>query len=635
MAQSRDIVIRLIGDNESLSRSLKASVNDIGQASSGFEQAGQRISGVGQTMTRTVTPAAAAAGAVFLKASQDYNQGLIALRAGAGATGQALGDLEASARGIAGQVRADFSEVATVMADLATRTGATGEALEDLTRQTVQLQELGMGGDVATLTRVFGDWGVAIEDSATAVDALYVASQTTGPTVDRLGQLMVQFGAPLREFGFEMNEAAALLGKFEQEGVNTELVMGALRIGLGKFAAAGRDPVEALEEVITSIQNASTAAEANTIAFETFGRRAGVDMSRAIQEGRFDLEELNETLANNADTVEAAYTETLTLIDRFGMMKDSAMATVGPFSDVGFALAGVAAGVGPAVQGIGYLVTNMATMRTRAASAAAFMMGPWGLALGAASLGLGLLWNEQQQANDRIRSATALIDENTGALNENAAQTRSLQLQESGLAAQADEYGISLATLTAASMGSAEAQAEMDRVFRDSVPGYAAVLDGTYQAGTALAETTTRAFDLTNAVNEQSAALDGQQSAARAAVEAGDMVSRSMDGQAESTDGAATAIAAATSLLNPWNNGLVDLTQAAHDSAIATRSWAEATAGAGVDTAAFGQGVTSYMRDPLLALADTLCDLTDPLAVYADLTPPEPVQARTEELCAA
>lgn len=36
--------------------------------------------------------------------------------------------------------------------------------------------------------------------------------------------------------GFSLEESAAMLGKWEKEGVNTELVIGSLRIAAGKFA---------------------------------------------------------------------------------------------------------------------------------------------------------------------------------------------------------------------------------------------------------------------------------------------------------------------------------------------------------------------------------------------------------------
>lgn len=391
---------QVVGATRAVRTELSETHRAASQVDASTRRAESTFQRMGTTMTRTVTPAATAAGAAFYKASQDYGEGLTALRAGAGATGESLAALEASASRLAGQVAADFGAVSTVMADLATRTGATGQALEDLTRQTLQLQELGMGGDVATLTRVFGDWGVALEDSTAAIDGLYRASQTTGPTVDRLGQLMVQFGAPLREFGFQMDEAAALLGKFEQEGVNTELVMGALRIALGKFAAAGRDPVQALEDIIGEIQGAGTAAEANTLAFEVFGRRAGVDMSRAIQEGRFDLEALTDSLAANRDTVDEAYQSTRTFIDRLDMLKDRGMAVIGPVGDVGFAISGVAMAAGPAIQGLGRLRTSFANT-----SRAGMAMKAGGLA--AATIGLGLLV-------DRLMAARSAADSFAG-----------------------------------------------------------------------------------------------------------------------------------------------------------------------------------------------------------------------------
>ncbi len=83
--------------------------------------------------------------------------------------------------------------------------------------------------------------------------------------------------------------------------------------------------------------------------------------------------------------------------------------------------------------------------------------------------------------------------------------------------------------------------------------------------------------------------------------------------------------------------GIDDMAGAAGEATGATDSWRQALAGAGIDTEAFGQGVESYMRNPLLALTEALTPLVDPLAAYADLpTPPPQVDlAEDQELCPA
>lgn len=264
---------------------------------------------------------------------RDFDQAFDTIRVGTGATGETLAGLQDSFRNVAKQVPADFADIGTAIADVNTRLGLSGEPLEAVSAQILELSRI-TGTDVATnvesLSRTLGDAGVASEDTAAAIDSLFRASQATGPSVARLGDLAVQYGAPLRNFGFSFEESAALLGKFEQEGVNTELVMGSLRIALGKFAKAGEDPVEALGASVEAIQNAGSAAEANALAFDIFGARAGADMAAAIREGRFEIDDLFDTVANGEETISTAADDTKSLGEQFQLLKNQALVGLQP-----------------------------------------------------------------------------------------------------------------------------------------------------------------------------------------------------------------------------------------------------------------------------------------------------------------
>lgn len=264
---------------------------------------------------------------------RDFDQAFDTIRVGTGATGDALTGLQDSFRNVARNVPADFADIGTAIADVNTRLGLTGEPLEAVSAQILELSRItgtDVAGNVESLSRTLGDAGIASEDTADAIDALFRASQATGPSVARLGDLAVQYGAPLRNFGFSFEESAALLGKFEQEGVNTELVMGSLRIALGKFAKAGEDPVEALGASVDAIQNAGSAAEANALAFDIFGARAGADMAAAIREGRFEIDDLFDTVANGEETIGTAAEDTKSLGEQFTLLKNQALVGLQP-----------------------------------------------------------------------------------------------------------------------------------------------------------------------------------------------------------------------------------------------------------------------------------------------------------------
>jgi murein DD-endopeptidase MepM/ murein hydrolase activator NlpD len=255
------------------------------------------------------------------------------IRVGTGATGKALDALNASAKKVGTQVPADFKDVGTAIADVNTRLGHTGKPLEDISAQFLELSRItgtDVSANIENVSRVFGDWGVEADKQSETLDYLFKVSQSTGIGIDSLSQKVVQFGAPMRQFGFSFEESAALMGKWEKEGVNTETIMSGLRAGLGKLAKAGEDPAKAFAKVTQQIQNAGSTGKATGIAIETFGQRAGPDLAAAVREGRFSLDDLMGTLDASSETIMGAGKDTMDFAEQWVMFKNKAMLTLEP-----------------------------------------------------------------------------------------------------------------------------------------------------------------------------------------------------------------------------------------------------------------------------------------------------------------
>lgn len=391
MARERELRVKIIGDASSAQSAFKKLGQESGQFSSKMAGFSSKMGSVGKTLTRTLTPAAVGFGAFALHAFNESDTALDTLRASTGATGKELNRLENSFANVAGKVSAPLSHVGEVMAELAKRTDLTGHSLEALTKRFLDLERMGQQASVETVTRVFGDWSISTGKQTEALDALFVASQKTGPSIDAIGQLIVKYGAPLRQLGFGFEESAALLGKFEKEGVNTQLVLGSLRIALGNIAVAGEPVIETFQRAVEEIQNAGSTSEANTKAIELFGKRAGPDMAAAITEGRFELGRLVQQVKDSQGATESAAKATLDWTDKLLMLRNRAQAIVGPVGEMGFAISGVAAGVGPAATGVSKFTKNLGKN--------AATMGKFG-AIAAVSAGAIYTWSKAIHAAD-------------------------------------------------------------------------------------------------------------------------------------------------------------------------------------------------------------------------------------------
>lgn len=439
------------------------------------QQTGKSMQRTGLTLTKTLTPAAGAIGLLAKQAFGEWDAGLDAIRAGTGATGDELDKLGESMKRVGGQVTQPLSEVGAMMAQVASRTGLTGPPLEKLTKQLLDLNgRLNQTVSAEDITRFFGDWSISTDKQSKALDTLFRASQRTGTSVATIAQLMVAFGAPLRELGFTWQESAVLMGKFNKEGVNTEGVLAGLKISVAKFAAEGKTPAQGLQDVIAKMKELGPGAEATSLAMETFGKRAGIDVAKAIEEGRFELGKLLDQVTNGRETVQQAADDTKDWGDTFAMLKNKLFATIGPLGEYGMALGGIAAGLGPAVllggkflKVLGQLpalLSNIYSAGLQAASAisamtlaqAGLLLGTAGIValtvgLGAAIIGMSLLGDAHEDARRKGEAWAASIAKSATTAGGYAEQLDFLRARQTNVGYQLDSLRAKQSALEATS----------------------------------------------------------------------------------------------------------------------------------------------------------------------------------------
>lgn len=274
-------------------------------------------------------------GALLAGIGETFDEAFDKIRIGTGTTGSALEGLQQDFENVFKAVPTDAQTAATAITELSQRLGLTGGNLSELAKQFLELSritETDLTSNITEVTRAFGDWGITVDDQTERLDQLFRASQVSGINVDQLASSLVQFGAPLRQLGFSFDVAAATIAQFEKEGVNTELVLGSMRIALGKLARAGEPAQETFERIVADIANVGTVSEANALALELFGARAGPDMAAAIREGRFDIKDLYNTIANGEDTIEKAAEDTNDWKEALNVLKNRVLVALEPLA---------------------------------------------------------------------------------------------------------------------------------------------------------------------------------------------------------------------------------------------------------------------------------------------------------------
>jgi TP901 family phage tail tape measure protein len=402
----------------------------------------------GRAMTTAFTVPLAAIGTMATKAALDVDKALQNIARGTGATGKALGDLQKEWRGLAGSVSQNFETSAQVLADYNTRLGLTGKALSGLSKQALDAGRM-MGEDVtqvvAESSKAMQDWGVKAGEMAAFMDKIFIASQSTGIGMAKLSSQMYKYGSALRQMGFDANDTVAMLAQFEKQGVNTELVLGSLRIALGQLAKAGiTDAGEAFRQLAEDIKRTESPAEAVGKAIKLFGARAGADMAAAIREGRFEVGELAAALETAQGAIERNSDATKTFGDQWAETKNQVSLSIEP---IGREILKLANSVLPSLQAkaesLGVAIGNMSDESKKKMIALAGVLaagGPLAMAMSATltavrTLGTAMLAFATGPAAPLVATAAAVwaIVEAFKALNDMMSKTSEIQKRATGM----------------------------------------------------------------------------------------------------------------------------------------------------------------------------------------------------------
>ncbi|WP_064442686.1 phage tail tape measure protein, partial [Hoyosella altamirensis] len=317
-------------DQSKATEDLLKSQEKAAQASSDLEKAQDAL----KLGFLAASAAAAGVAVALVQIGSDFDEAYRTIRVGTGATGEALEGLQESAKNVGATVPNAFGDVAATLADLNTRLGFTGEPLEHLTRQFLELENLtGTAVNIESVSGALNAFGVEADDAGGVMDSLFQISQATGVEVNDLAEAARKGGPALREFGFDLGESAALAGMLDKAGLDVNRTFRGMSTAMSQLAKDGKDPQEAFWETTDAIQGLIEAGDrgaAIDMASGIFGTQGAQQFIEAVENGALSIDDFQSAIGASDDTILGLADETRTLSEEWQIFKNQALMTIEP-----------------------------------------------------------------------------------------------------------------------------------------------------------------------------------------------------------------------------------------------------------------------------------------------------------------
>lgn len=283
-----------------------------------------------------VGAAGLAAGTALYKVGEVFDDVTDTIRVGSGASGKALDGLVDSAKNIGKKVPADFDKIGSTVADVSTRMGLTGEAMETVASQYLEAGRiLGEDIDVGKTSAAFNAFKIEGDNVSGAMDHLFQVSQATGIGMNELASAASANAPAMQTLGFSFEETTSMIGSFDKAGLNSSAMMAAMSKGMVTLAKDGEEPAEAFKRVqgeIGGFIEKGDEAGALNLASKVFGTRGASQFVGAVKSGAISLDDMTKAGGQTGDTILGLGEETMDFAEHWQMFKNKVLLALEPIA---------------------------------------------------------------------------------------------------------------------------------------------------------------------------------------------------------------------------------------------------------------------------------------------------------------
>ena len=327
---------------------LGKSTGDLGGKMSGLKAgaatAGKALAGAGVVAAGAATAGIAllAAGLVVAtKAMYDlgaeFDSAMDNIRIKTGATGDALEGMSKKLDSLAPHIAAPIEAISDVMADVQRHLHVTGTDFDNITRTIADFNRItGETLNIKDFGKVLRQFNIPAKDQVKVMDSLFRVWQKTGIPVNDLLSTLTKNGAALSALNIPLEVAVGLIAQLEDAGVDSEKAMAGLTKATAYFADKNVPLAEGLQRTVDAIKNAGSTAEAVNIAGDIFGTKNAANWVQAIRSGNLDLKTMQKLLDGSGDTIAQASEDTADWEETWAKLKNTVKVFLRPVGETVF-----------------------------------------------------------------------------------------------------------------------------------------------------------------------------------------------------------------------------------------------------------------------------------------------------------
>lgn len=267
----------------------------------------------------------------------ELDEGLDTIVTKTGLVGEASEEMSEIFDRVYNDMPATASDVGNAIGELNTQFGLQGDALDEATRAMLKYSEIN-GADVTQSTigakQAMAQFGLESENLSSVLDVVTKTAQNTGASTDSLLSAVADSAPILQGMNLSFEESVALIGEFEQNGIQGSKALGYLTRAQSTAAKDGKSLNDVLDDFTKFSKSSASETEKLNKASSLFGTKGGALLLKMAKDGALNFKELNEKVKDSKDAVTTTYEGILDPVDKWVVVQNNAKSAMAEFSNV-------------------------------------------------------------------------------------------------------------------------------------------------------------------------------------------------------------------------------------------------------------------------------------------------------------